>query len=157
MGLFSLDRNYQQYDHLPRSFYRPHIPIFIKEVDDTATDTYNLSFGAKLDTSLTSGTYINTVTIGVVANLREVMLSNLAYMQEMTADICASSAEYETIQLTDSRDRYVYWVAKLEDGNCWMTQNLALALSTNIALNSADSDVSSSWTPGEYSDQCSHR
>ena len=41
-----------------------------------------------------------------------------------------------------------YWVAKLADGKCWMTQNLDLDLSTSKALTSADSDVASSWTPG---------
>ena len=38
-------------------------------------------------------------------------------------------------------------VTKLADGNCWMTQNLDLDLSTSKALTPDDSDVSSSWTP----------
>ena len=36
---------------------------------------------------------------------------------------------------------------KLADGNCWMTQNLELDLSTNTPLTSELSDVTSSWTP----------
>lgn len=35
----------------------------------------------------------------------------------------------------------------MADGNCWMTQNLALDLSTSKALMPEDSDVASSWIP----------
>lgn len=45
-------------------------------------------------------------------------------MQQMTAEICSNSAEHESKQLIDTRDNKSYWVAKLKDGNCWMTQNL---------------------------------
>ena len=47
-------------------------------------------------------------------------------MQEMTSTICADAAENDTAQLTDTRDGKKYWVTKLADGNCWMTQNLDL-------------------------------
>ena len=69
-------------------------------------------------------------------------------MQEMTSEICATSAENETKRLTDTRDGKQYWVAKLKDGNCWMTQNLDLDLSTKEPLTPEDSSVSRSWTPG---------
>ena len=51
-------------------------------------------------------------------------LSNITYMQDMSQQICINSAEEETKQLIDSRDSKSYWVTKLKDGNCWMTQNL---------------------------------
>ena len=68
-------------------------------------------------------------------------------MQHMTPEICASASEGETKQLIDWRDGKTYWVAKLADGNCWMTQNLELDLSTSTPLTSELSDVTSSWTP----------
>ncbi len=74
-------------------------------------------------------------------------LSNITYMQDMTADICKHSHENETKQLIDSRDGKTYWVTKLKDENCWMTQNLALDLDTTKSLTSTDSDISSNWTP----------
>ena len=44
-------------------------PIQTKDTSDTnsANDTYTLSFGAKVDTSIPSGAYFNTLTIAVVA------------------------------------------------------------------------------------------
>ncbi len=115
----------------------------------TEADTYNLTFGTKVDTSLPSGTYSNDVVVSVVANPTIITsLTQLTYMQDMTPEICASSTENDTTRLTDIRDGKQYWVAKLADGNCWMTQNLALDLSVDTQLTPEDSDVSSPWTPG---------
>ncbi len=114
----------------------------------TEADTYNLTFGTKVDTSLPSGTYSNDVVISVVANPAFVpVFDGIQTMQEMTSTICADAAENDTAQLTDTRDGKKYWVTKLADGNCWMTQNLDLDLSTSKALTPDDSDVSSNWTP----------
>ena len=114
----------------------------------TEADTYNLTFGTKVDTSLPSGTYSNDVVVSVVANPAFVpVFDGIQTMQEMTSTICADAAENDTAQLTDTRDGKKYWVTKLKDGNCWMTQNLDLDLSTSKALTPEDSDVSRSWTP----------
>lgn len=69
----------------------------------------------------------------------------IKYMQHMTPAICASASEGDTKQLTDYRDDKQYWVAKLADGNCWMTQNLDLDLNTVDVLTPEDSDVSADW------------
>ena len=74
-------------------------------------------------------------------------ISTITYMQDMTPQICGASTENETKRLIDKRDGKYYWVAKLKDGNCWMTQNLELDLSTSTPLTSELSDVTSSWTP----------
>ena len=74
-------------------------------------------------------------------------LMEQTYMQDMTPGGCAISSEGDTKQLIDKRDGKTYWVAKLADGNCWMTQNLELDLSTGTPLTSELSDVTSSWTP----------
>ncbi len=99
-------------------------------------------------------------------------------MQDMTSDICANTypttedlasmteSEKEaaklnpvTKQLYDIRDGKQYWVAKLADGNCWMTQNLALDLDVNeqgnavavsekgnqVELNSGNTDITGVW------------
>ena len=114
----------------------------------TEADTYNLTFGTKVDTSLPSGTYSNDVVVSVVANPAFVpVFDSIQTMQEMTSTICADAAENDTAQLTDTRDGKKYWVTKLADGNCWMTQNLDLDLSTKKALTPDDSNVSRSWTP----------
>ena len=48
-------------------------------------------------------------------------------MQEMSDSICSIVTLYDEAsqtQLIDIRDNKTYYVAKLQDGNCWMTQNL---------------------------------
>ena len=75
------------------------------------------------------------------------VVTPVPYMQNFTTSQCASMAQGEQIQLVDSRDNKTYWVGKLTDGNCWMTQNLDLDLSTSKVLTPDDSDVSSNWTP----------
>ena len=75
-------------------------------------------------------------------------LMELTYMQEMTTKGCAASQVGDTKQLIDKRDNKQYWVAKLADGNCWMTQNLDLDLTSGVELTPEDSDVSAPWDPG---------
>ena len=119
-----------------------------------SSDSYNLTFGAKVNTSIPSGTYTNTVAVSVVANPPLVAdMTSLSTMQEMTPEVCAETEVGTVARLTDARDGKVYWVAKLKDGNCWMTQNLDLDLGVKdgntdtTVLTPADSDVSNNWTP----------
>ena len=71
----------------------------------------------------------------------------VSYMQNFTASQCNSMAEGDQIQLLDSRDGKTYWIGKLTDGNCWMTQNLDLDLSTSKTLTPDNTNISSNWTP----------
>ena len=81
-------------------------------------------------------------------------------MQEMSDSICSMVTLYDEAsqaQLIDTRDNKVYYVAKLQDGNCWMTQNLDHDIvttpgfytnqNTDIGYNSSTHSYSStSWT-----------
>ena len=87
------------------------------------------------------------VTSGPDINRPATSWNDLEIMQHMTPEICASASEGDTKQLIDWRDGKTYWVAKLKDGNCWMTQNLELDLNINTPLTSELSDVTNSWTP----------
>lgn len=78
-------------------------------------------------------------------------MSQITYMQDITPEICTNTPEadaegHNQFQLKDSRDQKSYWVAKLKDGNCWMTQNLDLDLWDNKSnvgtrLSNMDSDL----------------
>ena len=68
-------------------------------------------------------------------------------MQEMTPGICAVTPEGTEKQLTDSRDGKSYYVAKLKDGKCWMTQNLDHDISTTFAYTPDNTDIPANWTP----------
>ena len=71
-------------------------------------------------------------------------------IQDMTPEICASATAIDSEAFVlDIRDQKSYWIAKLADGKCWMTQNLDLDLNSNVALTNATTDLNSkaSWTP----------
>ena len=82
-------------------------------------------------------------------------------MQDMDSQICSfvSGAGASTAtQLVDTRDNNLYWVAKLEDGKCWMTSNLDLDIGglNTAPLNSNNTDISTNpnvyASSGIYSD-----
>lgn len=74
-------------------------------------------------------------------------------MQEITKDKCSSSSIKAGTEgrLKDSRDNKIYWVAKLKDGLCWMTQNLDYdgggTQTTNFYNNSASAQY---YNPGFF-------
>ena len=115
------------YQAVPTTTSEPQVTTTGPTTGDgtVAADVYSLNFGAKVDADLPSGTYGNEVVVSVVTNPEYVpTLSRIANMQDITPEICAKSAENETARLMDTRDNKLYWVTKLKDGNCWMTQNL---------------------------------
>ena len=126
-----------------------------------------------------AATYENgTVTLGEVTAHTTCTITavptihTITYMQEMTPAICAATttpddsldtADYDDWDgshhgdinyiprkvLVDTRDNQKYLVAKLADGECWMTQNLNLVMSTTKTLTKDDSDFQTidSYTP----------
>ena len=60
---------------------------------------------------------------------------------------CSSLSSGQQTQLMDTRDGKMYWVGKLPDGNCWMTQNLDLDLSTGTTLTPANTNILKNWKP----------
>ena len=116
----------------------------VTKTDTISSDTYTLGFGARTDRTLPIGTYTNSVIVSAVANpLKITNLMEATYMQDMTAGICTNTGHITpgnevTKQLIDIRDGKEYWVAKLADDNCWMTQNLALDIDATRGAKHAD-------------------
>ncbi|MBR0460934.1 hypothetical protein IJI91_03055 [Candidatus Saccharibacteria bacterium] len=119
----------------------------IRETSAPATtSTTSITFGGKVDITKPSGTYTTSVTFTAVANaIPAPPITNGMNMQDITSDNCLSTPTDVTYTVVDTRGGGTnYTVAKLQDGNCWMTQNLALGDSTAMNLTQADSNVSSS-------------
>lgn len=112
--------------------------------------TFQLSFAANIGPDKPADTYENQVTLSVISSPLEITETwdTISTMQEMTTEICAKAASSASKQLRDTRDGKYYWVSKLADGKCWMTQNLDFDLSTSTTLTPSTSDVSSNWAPG---------
>lgn len=117
------------------------------------TKTYTLSFAANIGSDKPAGTYTNGITLSVVSSPLEVVLApvynefSVDYMQDMTSAVCSGATIGTTGQLYDKRDNKPYWVTKLADGHCWMTQNLELDLSSSKDLTPEDSDIIANWHP----------
>ena len=126
--------------------------FLINQNQTTYRDEYNLTFGAAINSALPAGTYSNNVVVSAVANPSVITsLDQLTYMQDMTPEICANTVSTDPknpveTQLIDVRDGNKYFVAKLADGNCWMTQNLDLDLDGTTKLSYTTSDVAQNST-----------
>ncbi len=129
--------------------------IKLVEKADSTNSTVNFKIAAKAGSTQPSGEYTNVINFTAVSNtipttMLDAFIASGAEMhngyfkmQDMTPTICKSidTDGEKGMQLIDVRDDKVYWVAKLKDGNCWMTQNLDLDLSHEVALTSETSDI----------------
>ena len=115
-------------------------PVQTQDTSDTnsANDTYTLSLGAKVDSTIPSGTYTNTLTVAVVAEPRA-----LPHIQDFTLADCQSQAADADLTLRDKRDNNEYTVRYI-NGACWMTQNLRLT--GGQTLTPAESNLIQNWT-----------
>ncbi len=104
--------------------------------------TKKLVFGAKFGSQNEPGHYKTSVILSLAATPQQVTttLDDLRYMHEMRPEICASTLPGESATLTDIRDNNTYVVQKLEDGNCWMLQNLKLTKESIEAVSGPDGD-----------------
>jgi uncharacterized protein (TIGR02145 family) len=87
-----------------------------------------IRFGVKVSSSIKAAYYSKNVVLSVVAHEPpepQKDLTMITTMQEMTPAVCDATEIHAKNTLTDARDQKTYTVAKLEDGRCWMTQNLA--------------------------------
>ena len=141
----------------------------------SGTMTSTVTLGVKIDTAIPNGTYSATLNFTAItippdnSNTNSTFERAFAYagvstynsgsyyaMQDMNSGICnyvytptsTSDSNIKSIQLIDTRDSKTYWVTKLLDGNCWMTQNLDLNLVTDgsIVYDSTNTDIASTTT-----------
>lgn len=110
--------------------------------------TYALSFATKIGNDKPADTYSNQVTLSVTSSPLQASLIDITTMQEMTSFYCSGSKVGDEVQLKDTRDGKYYWVGKMADGRCWMTQNLDLDLSVSKSLSSVDTDLG--WNGSAY-------
>ena len=134
-----------------------NIPIAATTVADGTdaygTHQYDLDFAAKVSSDIPYGTYSITLNFMMTGNIPAASSTtfDLAFeyvgadkyngyykMQDMTSTICdyvktpsTANGAHESTQLIDERDGNIYWVTKLLDGKCWMTQNLDFSINSD--------------------------
>ena len=133
------------------------------ETPANVSTSSELHFGVKVPGEQASGIYSNTIVVTAVSRHVQTpadLFSGITYMQDMTQEICETENLGATKQLIDRRDNKVYWVTKMNDNNCWMTQNLDFEISENgTELTPATSNVFATRTitkdlsgSGDYND-----
>lgn len=142
----------------------------LKKTTELSEDTIDFKIAAKSSPTQASGTYTNIINFAAITNLAPITLAE-AYrsegkelyhgyykMQDISHTICEKVEGIGgQLQVIDIRDDKVYWIAKLADNNCWMTQNLDLDLTSNpnagnyIALTSENTDLTDT-TSAAYQD-----
>ena len=127
---------------------------------ETGIDSIDFKITAKASNTQPSGTYTGTINFAAVTKhipitLAEAytsegktMINGFYTMQDMTSTICSKvEAIGAQLQVLDIRDNKLYWISKLADNKCWMTQNLDLAGGTK--LYSETSDVPNMYPEGQ--------
>ena len=167
---YSLDNGttWSNYNGLP--LYTTDSPTRLKKNTGPSNDTINFKIAAKAGSTQPSGTYTNIINFTAITKPTPITLAD-AYakegkelyhgyykMQDMTHTICEEAEDIGAqFQVIDVRDDKVYWISKLADNNCWMTQNLDLDLTSNpnannyIALTSENTDLTDT-TSAAYQD-----
>ncbi len=67
-------------------------------------------------------------------------------IQDVTSSICTAVETGQIGQVIDSRDNEVYYITKLNNGRCWMMDNLRLGSSSSINLSPSNTNIATSYT-----------
>ncbi len=174
-GYSLADTEYELFNSIPAL----NNPVTIRTTDSNSFDSTSVTtfkVGINVGNDIDPGVYADVIMFTTFVNPADICIGEGFYcittMQEMTNAICketttptVSATEFTYIYsedtskvprtiLRDTRDDKTYVVSKLADGNCWMSQNLDLELSTETALNDGNTDLNSkeSWTPTNSTD-----
>ncbi len=127
-------------------------------VDTTGTNFYKFVSGAMIGSSPTAvNNNVSTLTFASKVNYEKLPGTyNLNFefkalpqvstyeIQNLDPAVCTS----DPTLVTDNRDGKAYMIARLGDGNCWMTQNLRFT-GTEISPDDTNIDVAKTITYGE--------
>ena len=120
-------------------------------VNTNGTTSIKFKIGAKASAAQAAGDYTNVINFTATANYVPYTIDNMYYMQDFAnlsstelTNVLSSMTQNTQYTLKDSRDQQDYTIAKLSDGNVWMTKNLNLAGGTTVTA--ADTNATADYT-----------
>ena len=137
------------------------IPSYWTKVASRASGTTDMAQGSSFTTTYavyaSSSQYAGTYSGQVKYLLTHPSYEKPPYYMQEVDKWKNTIALEENVQAIDARDGKKYWVTKLKDGHCWMTQNLDFDIEANTTLSSQATDLnvaydSSTGQYAEYSD-----
>ena len=141
----TIENGFSSYHVVPDEYTK--VASFASTTDATIGASIKNTFAVYMKDNQPAGTYNGKVKFALVhpSSASAPRETNLI-MQEVST--WGSSVTTGTEVLAkDSRDGTIYTVARLADGNLWMTQNLDLDIDSSTTYTSADTDISANWTP----------
>ena len=123
-----------------KSFDPTGVQVGYSDSAETEGKTETITFGAKINSNTPVGNYELPLTLSALVNPKTLLtISDMKTMQAFKGvaiddkySILDSMTEGQSYTIKDSRDNQDYTVAKLFDGNIWMTKNLDLAGGTKL-------------------------
>ncbi|MBQ1373217.1 hypothetical protein IIY66_00220, partial [Candidatus Saccharibacteria bacterium] len=149
----TIENNYNNYHTVPDDYTKvATLNTITNPGTSTTGSSISTTYQAYISPTQPAGTYTGKVRYTLVHPSTAPAPEKPIFMQD-TATIKQKLVNTgDTMQAVDSRDGKTYWVAKLADGNIWMTQNLDLDIESGRTYTSADTDldnstIGTSWTP----------
>ena len=123
-----------------KSFDPTGVQVGYSDSAEVEGKTETITFGAKINSNTPVGDYELGLTLSALVNPKTLLtINDMKTMQAFKGvaiddkySILDSMTEGQSYTIKDSRDNQEYTVAKLFDGNIWMTKNLNLAGGTKL-------------------------
>lgn len=160
------DPDFSNYTAVPEEYTKVAYHISSTDTGTNATgSSLTTTYRAYISPSQPAGTYVGqvkytlvhpyTALAPVVCHPEGTTIATISCMQDVSSSnvttILASMTEGQQYTLADSRDSKEYKVAKLKDGNLWMTQNLDHDIVTTPGYyTNENTDIGYNTTTGEY-------
>ena len=155
------DPDFSDYTAVPSTYTKVAYYTSSTDTGTTATGSnLTTTYRAYISPSHPAGTYVGQVKYTLVhpytasapippSSTCNTPVPGATYMQDITSSnkstIMANMIQDTQYFLKDSRDEKPYCVAKLADGNIWMTQNLDHDIDSTFEYNSSNTDVPANW------------
>ena len=135
----TIQNNFDSPHAVPSQYMK--VAQYTSSTDATTGSSVNTTYNVHISNTQPAGTYVGKVKYVLIHPSGSAPSDNLT-MQSVALwkDTMLSG---ETYKVTDTRDNKEYYVAKLADGNVWMTENLDLCIgcSGTTPLTSENTDL----------------
>lgn len=136
----TIENGYSNYNNIPATYTKvaSYNNVTINDTDSTTGSSITTNYQTTASSTQPAGTYTGAVKYTMV----HPGTTPAAYFMQDVADWTDELPNPgDAFQAVDRRDGKVYWVARLADGNIWMTQNLDLDIDETKTYTHYDTDL----------------
>ena len=140
-----IENNYDNYNTVPDDYTKVATLNTITDPNSSTTSSsVSTTYQTYISPTQPAGTYTGKVKYTLV---HPSTATKPTFMQNTEAIKTNLVNTGDSMQAIDIRDGKTYYIAKLADGNIWMTQNLDLDINSARTYTPADTDIPANWTP----------